>query len=369
MSTQTGGNLNLHVPVVATDKIGNTLNELATDMQAISDADAQDVKLSGTQTVAGVKTFSSSPVVPTPTTDMQASTKKYVDDLTTVKVDKVTGKGLSTEDYTTAEKSKLSGIEASANNYTHPANHAATVVTEDSTHRFVTDTEKTTWNNKLDGAHTHDDRYFTETEISAKVDMTNGAIAGINTVKNAAGVVNIVGLTGITVASNDTTNTISITATGESTPGAHADSHATIGADPISASDIGAEPANSNIQTHVTSAHAPADANNYVHPISHDPSIITQDSSNRFVTDTEKSTWNGKAAGDHNHTGTYEPANSNIQTHVTSAHAPSTAQANADITKDEIEAKLTGEISSHSHAGSGGGTGTGLFEYNLIGGM
>lgn len=36
------------------------------------------------------------------------------------KVDKVTGKGLSTEDYTTAEKNKLAGIEANANNYTLP---------------------------------------------------------------------------------------------------------------------------------------------------------------------------------------------------------------------------------------------------------
>lgn len=36
------------------------------------------------------------------------------------KVDKVAGKGLSTEDYTTAEKNKLSGIEANANNYVHP---------------------------------------------------------------------------------------------------------------------------------------------------------------------------------------------------------------------------------------------------------
>lgn len=40
-------------------------------------------------------------------------------------------------------------------------------------------------------------------------------------------------------------------------------------------------------------------------------------------------------------------------THSTSAHAPSTAQKNSDITKEEIEAKLTGEISSHSHANSG----------------
>ena len=32
------------------------------------------------QTIAGVKTFSSSPIVPAPTTDLQAATKKYVDD-------------------------------------------------------------------------------------------------------------------------------------------------------------------------------------------------------------------------------------------------------------------------------------------------
>jgi hypothetical protein len=47
----------------------------------------------------------------------------------------------------------------------------------------------------------------------------------------------------------------------------------------------------------------------------------------------------------------YEPANANIQTHVAAAHAPSNAQKNSDITKAEIEAKLTGEISTHTHAG------------------
>ncbi len=41
---------------------------------------ATKVGLTGNETVAGIKTFSSSPIVPTPTTDMQASTKKYVDD-------------------------------------------------------------------------------------------------------------------------------------------------------------------------------------------------------------------------------------------------------------------------------------------------
>ena len=36
------------------------------------------------------------------------------------KVDKETGKGLSTNDYTTTEKNKLAGIAEGANNYTLP---------------------------------------------------------------------------------------------------------------------------------------------------------------------------------------------------------------------------------------------------------
>lgn len=37
------------------------------------------VKMAGDQTVAGTKTFSASPIVPTPTTDFQAATKAYAD--------------------------------------------------------------------------------------------------------------------------------------------------------------------------------------------------------------------------------------------------------------------------------------------------
>ena len=60
----------------------------------------------------------------------------------------------------------------------------------------------------------------------------------------------------------------------------------------------------------------------------------------------------GYSLTSHNHSGIYEPANANIQSHVAQAHAPSDAQKNSDITKAEIEAKLTGEISSHTHAGA-----------------
>jgi hypothetical protein len=63
----------------------------------------------------------------------------------------------------------------------------------------------------------------------------------------------------------------------------------------------------------------------------------------------------GKSSTDHNHDAAYEPKNANIQAHVAAAHAPSDAQKNSDITKAEIEAKLTGQIASHSHAGGGGG--------------
>jgi len=51
-----------------------------------------------------------------------------------------------------ADKSKLDGVAANANNYSHPANHPATVITEDATHRFATDAEKTAWNAKLAAA-------------------------------------------------------------------------------------------------------------------------------------------------------------------------------------------------------------------------
>jgi hypothetical protein len=79
----------------------------------------------------------------------------------------------------------------------------------------------------------------------------------------------------------------------------------------------------------------------YTHPANHAATVITQDSTHRFITDTERTNW-GTA-----------------YTHSQAAHAPSTAQANADITKAEIEAKLIGVISSHSHTGAGGATGAG----------
>ena len=60
------------------------------------------------------------------------------------KVDKVAGKGLSTEDFTADLKAKLEGITG----YTHPDSHPASMITQDATHRFVTDAEKAAWSAK-----------------------------------------------------------------------------------------------------------------------------------------------------------------------------------------------------------------------------
>lgn len=64
-----------------TDEAGN--EKQLTSAGALNISATEAVLLTGAQTVAGVKTFSSSPIVPTPTTDMQAATKKYIDDINT----------------------------------------------------------------------------------------------------------------------------------------------------------------------------------------------------------------------------------------------------------------------------------------------
>lgn len=59
----------------------------------------------------------------------------------------------SLKGYMTPElKKKLDGIATGANNYVHPSSHPATMITQDATHRFVSDTEKNTWNAKASTA-------------------------------------------------------------------------------------------------------------------------------------------------------------------------------------------------------------------------
>jgi len=101
---------------------------------------------------------------------------------------------------TDAERSKLSGIAANANNYTHPANHPASIITQDANNRFVSDTEKSTWNGKANGNHTHTD-YVAKSGDSMTGILTvtkagaEPTIKGSNTYINTAGMAGVMGET------------------------------------------------------------------------------------------------------------------------------------------------------------------------------
>ncbi|MCL2107822.1 MAG: hypothetical protein FWH20_00560 [Oscillospiraceae bacterium] len=82
-----------------------------------------------------------------------------------------------------ADFAKLSNIAANANNYTHPTNHPASVITQDANNRFVSDAEKETWNAKSAGAHNHN-----ASEINAGTMPV--ARGGTNRTSQAAGNIN-----------------------------------------------------------------------------------------------------------------------------------------------------------------------------------
>ena len=48
------------------------------------------------------------------------------------------------------DKAKLDGVASGATNYTHPANHSPSIITQDANNRFVTDAEKAAWSAKGD---------------------------------------------------------------------------------------------------------------------------------------------------------------------------------------------------------------------------
>lgn len=81
------------------------------------------------------------------------------------------GKVLSTNDYTTTEKNKLASIEAGAE--VNPT--SLSELSEDSTHRLVTDTEKATWNAKSEFSGNYNDLTNKPTIPSDNTQLTNGA--------------------------------------------------------------------------------------------------------------------------------------------------------------------------------------------------
>lgn len=88
--------------------------------------------------------------------------------------------------YPSADAAKLAGIAVNANNYVHPATHSPSIITQDTGNRFVTDSEKSTWNGKenaglaatLDGNHLS---AFTHGDIAHANRTALDLVSGVNT--------------------------------------------------------------------------------------------------------------------------------------------------------------------------------------------
>jgi hypothetical protein len=142
------------------------------------------------------------------------------------------------------DKVKLDGIATNANNYTHPANHPPSIITQDASNRFVTDTEKATWNSKASTA--------------VATTTVDGLMDSADKVK----------LDGIATSANNYVH-----------PTGDGNSH------------VPATGTTNNTKVLKSGATANSAAWGVVNA-----SEVVEDASNRFVSDTEKATWNAKAS-------------------------------------------------------------------------
>ena len=184
-------------------------------------------------------------------------------------------------------------------------------------------------------SHTHDDRYYTESEINTKVSTLEDAIS---TAQSAAQTYADNKITALVDSAPDAMNTLNELATAIND---HQDVYDAYVAEVSTALSKKADASHGN---HVPTTQT---ADNTV--------FLRND--NTWATVTPANI--GAAASNH---GTHLSLGTTDSTafrgdqgliaynHSQEAHAPSTAQANADITKEEIEAKLTGDISTHTHS-------------------
>lgn len=95
------------------------------------------------------------------------------------------------------DKSKLDGIATNANNYSHPANHPPSIITQDASNRFVTDAEKATWNAKLAATETR--------AIATTVSTASGN--AVTVIQNGNGTALALSTTALPVPTGATNNT------------------------------------------------------------------------------------------------------------------------------------------------------------------
>lgn len=181
--------------------------------------------------------------------------------------------------------------------YTHPTNHPPSIITQDTTNRFVSDSEKSVWNGKQDALG------FTP------VNTTDSRLSNARTPTTHSHAIG-----DLPVATSGTSNTTQVVRADDNrlsnarTPLSHSHTKSEVGLGnvdntsdankPVSTAQstaLGLKADKTQVLTNVP-ANAKFTDTVYTHPASHPASMITQDAGNRFVSDTEKATWNGKAS-------------------------------------------------------------------------
>jgi hypothetical protein len=287
------------------------------------------------------------------------------------KVDKIEGKGLSTEDYTTEEKNKLAGIASGAE------------VNQNAFSNIKVGSSTISADSKTDTLE-----IAAGTGITITTDTINDKITinGVNqyTHPNHTGDVTSIG-DGVTTISNNVVTNAKLADMASNTVKGRKSS-GTGDPEDISISDLKSMLALNNVtnetqiplsQKGVANGVAELDASGKV-PSSQLPSYVddvleyvnlssfptTGETGKIYIAqDTNKTyRWSGGAyveisaslaLGETSSTAYRGDRGKVAYDHSQSLHAPVDAQKNSDITKAEIEAKLTGTISTHSHTLAG----------------
>ena len=175
------------------------------------------------------------------------------------KVDKIEGKRLSDENYSLVEKNKLAGIEDEANKYTHPSTHAASMITESVSRRFVSDTDKSNWNTVTNKA----DKNYVDTELDKKANAVD-----------------------IPTKLSEFNKDINFD-----------ERYYT---EPETDNLLNSKVDNSRVLTDVPT-NAKFTDTVYTHPSTHAATMITESTTKRFVSDVEKANWNDANSKKHTH--------------------------------------------------------------------
>lgn len=233
--------------------VGNTAGTVAA---------GNDPRLSDSRTPTGGAGGVLSGTYPNPGFAVDMATQAELDLVSSDKVDKVAGKGLSTEDYSTAEKNKLAGVATGAT-----ANATDAQLRDRATHTGAQAIGTVTG---LQGA------------LDAKAPLASPALTGVPSAPTAA--------VGTNTTQLATTAFSKAQIAADAAPAAHVGSGGAAHANAVASGAAGFMTGADKTKLDGIAT----GANNYTHPANHPPSIITQDASNRFVTDAEKTAWNAK---------------------------------------------------------------------------